>query len=64
MKFRITSFDMVESSPWVLFFLIYFLISTQETEANFPILQCNPYFDYQRRKDTIKFPAMKKFKIG
>ena len=45
MKFRITLFDMIEPSPCVLFFLVstqqmYFLVSTQKTEANFQIF-CN-----------------------
>ena len=35
MKFRITSFDMIEPSPCVLLFPMYFLVSTQKTEANF-----------------------------
>ena len=38
---------------------MYSLASTQKTEANFQILQWNPYFDYWRRKDTITFSAMK-----
>ena len=29
-----------------LFFLMYSLASTQKNEANFQILQWNPYFDY------------------
>ena len=59
MKFRITSFDMIESSSCVLFFPMYFLVLTQKTEANFQILQLNPYFDYWLRKDTITYSAMK-----
>ena len=39
MKFRITLFDMIQSSPCVLFFPRYFLVLTQKTEANFQILQ-------------------------
>ena len=54
MKFRITSFDMIESSPCVLFFPMYFLVSTQKTEANFEI--CN--FDNWRRIDAIIIFAM------
>ena len=59
MKFRITPLDMIEPSSCILFFLMYFLVSTQKTEANFQILQFNPYFDYWLRKDTITFSAMK-----
>ena len=39
MKLRITSFDMIEGLPCVLFFPMYFLVSTQKIEANFQILQ-------------------------
>ena len=39
MKFRITSFDMIQSSPCVLFFPMYFLALSQKTEANFQILK-------------------------
>ena len=46
MKFRITFFDMIEPSRCVLSFPMYFLVSTQKTEANFQILQLNPYSDY------------------
>ena len=46
MKFRITSFDMNEPPHCVLYFPMYFLLSTQKTETNFKILQSNPYFDY------------------
>ena len=42
MKFKITLFDMIELPLFVLFFLIYFLISTQKSKANFQILQLNP----------------------
>ena len=59
MKFRIISLDMIEPSSCILFFPIYFLVSTQKTEANFQILQLIPYFDYWLRKDTIIFSAMK-----
>ena len=59
MKFRITSFDMIESSSSVLFFPMYFLVLAQKTEANFQILQLNPYFDYWLRKNTITYSAMK-----
>ena len=59
MKFRITSFDMIEPLSCVLFFPMYFLVLTQKTESNFHILQWHPYFDYWRRKDTITFSAMK-----
>ena len=45
MKFRITLFDMIKPSPCVLFFPMNFLVSNQKTEANFQILQLNPYFD-------------------
>ena len=38
---------------------MYFLVSAQKTEANFQILQWNPYLDHLRRKNTIKFSAMK-----
>ena len=45
MKFRITSFVNIEQSTCVLFFPMYFLVSTQKTEANFEpnfaILQLN-----------------------
>ena len=59
MKLKITSFDMTEPSPWVLLFPMYFLVSTQKTQANFQILQLNQYFYYWRRYDTITFCAMK-----
>ena len=59
MKFRITSLDTIEPSSCVLFFPIYFLVSTQKSEASFQILQLNTYFDYRLRKDTIIFSAMK-----
>ena len=39
MKFRITWFYMIEPSLCVIFFPMYFLISTQKTEENFQILQ-------------------------
>ena len=39
MKLRITLFDMIESSPCALLFPMYFLISTQKTEAYLQILQ-------------------------
>ena len=55
MKFRITSFDMIESSPCILFLPMYFLVSTQKNKINFQILQWNPYLDYWRGKDTITF---------
>ena len=48
---------MIEPSPCVLSFPIYFL--SIDTEAKFEILQWNPYFDYWRRKDIIAFSAMK-----
>ena len=38
---------------------MYFLVSAQKTEANFQILQWNPYLDHLRCKNTIKFSAMK-----
>ena len=59
MKFGITSLDMIVSLPFVLFFSMHFLVSTQKAEANFQILQLNPYFDYWRRKGTITFSSMK-----
>ena len=59
MKFRITLLDMIEPSSCVLFFPMYFVVSTQKTETNFQILKLNPYFDYWLRKDTITFSATK-----
>ena len=59
MKFRITSLDMIEPSSCILFFTMYFLVSTQKTEVNFQILQLNPYFAYWLHKDTIIFSTMK-----
>ena len=60
MKFRITCFGMIKPLPCVLlFFPMFFLVSTQKTEATFQILQLNPYFDYDVRKNAIIFSAMK-----
>ena len=60
MKFRITCFGMIEPLPCVLlFFPMFFLVSTQKTEATFQILQLNPYFDYDVRKNATIFSAMK-----
>ena len=59
MKFRISWLDMIVSLPFVLFFPMHFLVSTQKAEANFQILQLNPYFDDWRRKGTITFSSMK-----
>ena len=42
MGFRITSFGKIDPSPCVLFFRMYFPVSTQKTKANFKILQLNP----------------------
>ena len=39
MKLRVTLFDMIESSPCLLFFPTYFLISSQKTEAYLQISQ-------------------------
>ena len=58
MKFRIVLFDMIEPSPCVMFFPMYFLVSAQKTEANFQILQLNLYFDHWRHKETITFSAV------
>ena len=38
-KFRITLFDMTESLPCVLLFLMYFFVLTQIAETNFQIFQ-------------------------
>ena len=41
-KFRITSFVMIKPSPCVLFFPMYFLVSTQKTEGNFQNFAIKP----------------------
>ena len=38
-KFRITSFVMIKPSPCVLFFPMYYLVSTQKTKANLQTFQ-------------------------
>ena len=52
MIFWITSFDMIEPSPCILLFPMYFLVLTQKPKAKFQTLQWYPYFHYWRRKDT------------
>ena len=39
MNFRITSYGMTEPSPCVLFFPMYYLVSTQKTKANLQTFQ-------------------------
>ena len=60
MKFRITEFELIEPSPWVLLFQMHFLVSTRQLVI-FQISQWNPYFDYWRHKNTFTFSAMKSF---
>ena len=62
MKFWINLFEIIEPSPRVFFFPMYFLVPKQKTEAKFQILEWNSYFVYWHRKVTDAFSAMKSLK--
>ena len=55
LNFRITSFDMIEPLPCVLFFPMYFLVLAEKTEGNFQILKLTPTLITEVAKILLHF---------